>query len=249
MSAPNGPEILTDQPDPAGAETLAIMQAAPRYHAWQYRRVAPFLGRRIAEIGAGVGNMSQHLLSGRPDLLLLTDTDAGYRAALHERFDSDDSVDVRSLTLPDDQAAEQLREYRLDTVVAFNVIEHIPEDVPALRSIARMLMPGGRVVILVPALPSLYGSLDVELGHARRYTRRTLADAIGRAGLSVERVFYFNLLGSLGWWFSACVRRQPRIPVRQLRIFDALVPLLRLEDMVPLPLGQSVIGVGALRGH
>jgi SAM-dependent methyltransferase len=249
LSAPNRPEILGYQPDTAGAETLAIMQAAPRYHAWQHRRVAPFLGRRIAEIGSGVGNMSQHLLRGRPELLVLTDTDASYRAALRDQFDGDRSVDVQTLTLPDDQSAERFREYRLDTVVAFNVLEHIAEDVAALGSIARMLMPGGRIVVLVPALPSLYGSLDVELGHARRYTRRTLATAINGAGFSVERVFYFNLLGCLGWWLSARLRRQPRIPVQQLRIFDALVPLLRLEDLISLPLGQSVIGVGALRGY
>lgn len=249
MRAPHRPEILRHQPDTAGAETLAIMQAAPRYHAWQYRRVVPFLGRRIAEIGSGVGNMSQHLHRGRPDLLVLTDTDASYRAALRGRFDGERSVEVEALTLPDDQTAQRLRGYRLDTVVAFNVLEHITEDVAALRSIARMLMPGGRIVVLVPALPSLYGSLDVELGHARRYTRRSLTTAIDRGGFSVERVFYFNLFGSLGWWFSARLRRQPRIPVQQLRIFDALVPLLRLEDFVSLPLGQSVIGVGVLRGH
>lgn len=249
MRAPHDLEILGDHPDPAGAETLAIMQAAPRYHAWQYRRVAPFLGRRIAEIGSGVGNMSQHLLRGRPELLVLTDTDASYRAALRQQFAGESSVEVASLRLPDDQAAEGFRAARLDTVVAFNVLEHITEDVAALRSMAQMLMPRGRAVILVPALPSLYGSLDVELGHARRYTRKTLSAVIDQAGFSVERVFYFNLFGSLGWWLSARVRRQPRIPVHQLRIFDALVPILRVEDLVSLPLGQSVIGVGVLRGH
>ncbi len=159
------------------------------------------------------------------------------------------SVEVEALTLPDDLAAEQFRARRLDTVVAFNVLEHIKEDVPALRSIAHMLMPGGRVVVLVPALPALYGSLDVELGHVRRYTRRTLTAAIEKAGFSVERVFYFNVVGSLGWWLSARVRRQPRIPLIQLRIFDAFVPLLRLEHFLPLPFGQSLICVGALRGN
>ncbi len=75
----------------------------------------------------------------------------------------------------------------LDTVVALNVIEHIPEDVAALRSVAGMLAPGGRAVVLVPALPALYGSLDRELQHARRYRRAGLRAAFSAAGLRVTR--------------------------------------------------------------
>jgi hypothetical protein len=64
------------------------------------------------------------------------------------------------------------------------------------------------------------------------------------AGLRVERAFYFNLVGTFGWWLNARVRQVPRIPLAQLRYFDAMVPVLRLEDHLPLPLGQSVIGIG-----
>jgi SAM-dependent methyltransferase len=180
---------------------------------------------------------------------LLTDTDQEYRGELRRRFAAEPAVEVEALTLPDPRAAERFRRYRLDTVVAFNVLEHIEQDVAALRSIADMLAQGGRAVVLVPAFQSLYGTLDVELGHCRRYTRRSLAAAMTGAGLTVERVFYFNFAGALGWWLSARVRRQPRIPERQLRIFDALVPMLRLEDRLPLPLGQSVIGLGSVGGR
>jgi len=230
--------------DAAGAETLEIMEAAPRYNHWQFRRIAPFLGRRICEVGAGIGNMSLHLMSACPDLLVLTDMDPYYRAALRRRFGNAAGVAVRDLTLPNSDAAAEFERHALDTVIALNVIEHIAEDVEAMRSIAAMLAPGGRAIILVPALPWLYGSLDEELGHVRRYTRTSLAERMRQAGLSVERTFYFNLAGTLGWWVNARVRRVPRIPISQLRWFDAMVPVLRLEDRLPLPLGQSVVGVG-----
>ena len=249
MSAVPRPELPATPRDPAGAETLAIMQAAPRYHAWQYQAVAPFLGRRLAELGAGFGTMSAHLLSGKPDLLVLTDTDESYLSGLRTRFGGEPSVSVEALTIPDPAKGTGFKRYKLDTVVAFNVLEHVPQDSAALETAAGMLMPGGRVVVLVPALPALYGSLDIELGHARRYTPRSLRVAVQAGGFVVEHLRYFNIVGSLGWWLSARVRRQPRIPLGQLRLFDACVPALRLERFLPLPFGQSLIAVGRLRAR
>lgn len=224
------------------------MQAAPQYNRWQFGRVAPYLGKRICEVGSGIGNMSALLLGRTPDLLVLTDTDPYYREALRNQFTGHHEVRVEELTLPDPAAGARFREYELDTVVALNVIEHIREDLEAVRSIAGMLRPGGRAVILVPALPGLFGSLDRELGHQRRYTRNSLSRLMQNAGFRVERTFYFNLVGTLGWWVNARLRKTPRIPLQQLRQFDRLVPVLRVEDRVSLPLGQSVIAIGAIGG-
>jgi SAM-dependent methyltransferase len=192
--------------------------------------------------------MSTLILDGAPDLLILTDTDSYYRAALHRHFEGRRNVVVEELTLPDLSAGERFGRFDLDTVVALNVIEHIADDVGALQSIASMLRGDGRAVILVPALPALFGSLDLALGHHRRYTRTSLRVQMQKAGFRVERTFYFNLTGILGWWLNGRVRRVPRIPLDQLRHFDRLVPLLRTEDLVPLPLGQSLIAVGTVGG-
>ena len=231
--------------DQAGAETLEIMEAAPRYNSWQFSRVAPYLGRRICEVGAGIGSMSALIADSRPDLLVLTDTDPYYRGVLQDRFASSPEVVVDQLTLPDVSAGDRYQHYALDTVVALNVIEHIAGDVAALGSIAAMLRPGGRAVILVPAFQELFGSLDRELGHVRRYTRTSLSRRMREAGFRIERAFYFNLVGTIGWWVNARLRQVPRIPVDQVRYFDTLIPMLRLEDRVPLPFGLSVIAIGA----
>ncbi len=191
--------------------------------------------------------MSALFLDAAPELLVLTDTDPYYREALEQRF-VDREVVVKELTLPDDVAGPRFQEFRLDTVVALNVIEHIAEDVAALRCIRNMLRPPGRAVILVPALERLFGSLDGALGHQRRYTRRSISERMGQAGFLVVRGFYFNLVGTRGWWLNARIRKLPRIPLTQLQYFDRLVPMLRIEDMIRLPLGQSVIAVGAVDG-
>jgi SAM-dependent methyltransferase len=234
--------------DKAGAETLAIMQAAPRYNRWQFRRIAPYLGRRVCEVGAGIGNMSALIAASGPEQLVLTDLDPAYRDILQSRFADSPDVAIEHLQLPDPSARSRFEGYQLDTVIALNVIEHIREDVEALRSMAGMLQPGGRAIVLVPALQQLFGTLDRELGHARRYTRQSLTRQMNQAGFRVERVFYFNLIGTFGWWANARLRKVRRIPIEQLRVFDAMVPFLQLENLVPLPFGQSVIAIGAVGG-
>jgi SAM-dependent methyltransferase len=230
--------------DYAGAETLEILAEAPRYNRWQFDMVAPWLGRRILEVGAGIGNMSEQFLESRPELLVVTDTDAFYRARLAERFAGRPEVVVEALSMPDPSAGPRFAKYRLDTVIATNVVEHIEDDLGTVRTMGGLLVPGGRAVILVPALQSLYGTLDRELGHYRRYSPARLRVLLERAGLQVEQLGWFNRVGVLGWWFNGRVRKVSRIPLDQLRSFDRLVPLFRLERFLPLPFGQSLIAVG-----
>lgn len=231
--------------DSAGAETLEIMAAAPRFNAWMYQTVAPFVGRRVLEVGSGIGNMSAHILGGGPEHLVLTDLDAWYRDQLRQRFGGQPAVRVDQLRLPDPTARDRFRADRIDTIIALNVVEHIEHDIGALRTMREILVPSGRIVILVPALEALYGEMDKELGHFRRYTRRTLTDAFARADFRVDRMMWFNRAGVPGWWFNGRVRKVRRIPVDQLRTFDVLVPLFRMERFLPLPFGQSLIAVGS----
>lgn len=233
-----------DPADLAGAETLEIMSAAPRYNAWQFACVAPFIGRRILEVGSGIGNMSAHFAARKPEHLVLTDTDSWYRDRLAEKFGQMPGVRVASLTLPDPDAADTFAVDRLDTAVALNVVEHIPDDVGTLRTMRDIVTKDGRVVILVPALEGLFGSLDRALDHQRRYTPASLRRLFNEAGLRLVHLSWFNRVGALGWWFNARVRRRERIPLGQLRMFDALVPVLRWERWLPLPFGQSLIAVG-----
>jgi SAM-dependent methyltransferase len=203
--------------DVAGLETLEVMREARRYNAWQYSRIAPYLGARVCEIGSGIGNMSSLILRDRREMMVLTDTDPYYRSRLQSQFAQHANVIVESLTLPDPSAVERFKRYRLDSVVALNVIEHIPDDVGAMRSIAELLNVGGRAIVLVPALEALYGSLDIELEHCRRYTRRVLTDRMRTAGFLVERVFFFNAVGAIGWWANSRLLKRSRISARQLR--------------------------------
>ena len=205
-----------------------------------FRRVRPWIGDRVLEIGSGLGNLSQFLVD-RPQVVL-TDTASDYLARLRERFGHLSNVEVLRLYLPTVEGPIATRSF--DSIVCLNVLEHVADDVPSLVAMRALLAKGGRIILLVPALRALYGSLDRALGHVRRYTPSTLRQAFAAAGLRMRHLEYFNLAGIPGWWLMGRVLRREMIPQSSLRWFDALVPLFRFERFLPWRLGQSLIAIG-----
>jgi hypothetical protein len=86
--------------------------------------------------------------------------------------------------------------------------------------------------------------MDRELGHHRRYKRGALSDLLRATGFKLAHIEYFNLAGVPGWWFAGRVLRRPIIPAGSLKLYDALVPLFRLERLLPWRVGQSLIAIG-----
>ena len=194
----------------------------------------------MLEIGSGIGNLSAFLVDA--ERLVLTDTRREYLDRLRTRFAGHPHIEVERLYLPNEDSA--LAGQRFDTIICLNVLEHVENDVASLAAMRNLLVPSGRLVLLVPALPVLYGSLDRALGHYRRYTPGQLAAKVQGAGYRVRHIEYFNVAGIPGWWLAGRVLRRTVIPVGPLRLYDALVPLFRLERLIPWRVGQSLIVIG-----
>jgi hypothetical protein len=117
--------------------------------------------------------------------------------------------------------------------------------VEAVRNMGAVLPGGGVVVLLLPAFPGLYGPIDRNLGHYRRYTGRSVARLAAEAGLKLQNLRYMNAAGFFGWWANARIFRREAQSARQIAVFDRLiVPLMsRIESILPPPFGQSLIAV------
>src|SRR5713226_5425557 len=170
--------------------------------------------------------------------VVLTDTEPYYLGRLRERFADRRQVLVTELRLP--AVSPGLKTERLDTVVCLNVLEHIEDDRASLRAIHDLLQPGGRLVLLVPSLRALYGTLDEALGHFRRYVPAELSEKLRATGFHVRHLEYFNLAGVPGWWVAGRLLRRRIIPTGALRWYEALVPRFRLERLLPWRIGQSL---------
>jgi len=226
-----------------GYNTLANMEAgAPNYNAWLGDRFNEYAGQRVLEIGAGIGTITSHLAAGRDHVTAL-EVDPFYVKRLHNRFRGQKNVEPyhSDVALAD---WKKLKGKRFDTIVLSNVLEHIPDDGGAVETFGKILPSGGKLLILVPALPVLFGSIDEAVGHFRRYTPQALRAVLQPHGFEVEVLEWMNLVGIPGWFVNGRLLKRRVLPPLQLRLYDQVAPLLaRAESKVKLPVGMSLFCV------
>ena len=229
------------------ADDLETMQEARRYGDHLFNLFRGHIGKRVLEVGCGIGTMSERLLAMADDVFAVEPNPhcaERTRQALgtHPRFT------MRECLLEECDPAE-LASHRFDTVYCSNVLEHIEDDVAALSTFRDVIVPGGKVLIFVPAVPAAYGPLDAELGHHRRYSKTTLAKAFHDAGLDLLTLRYTNPIGLLGWMYNAHITKSTAHSLTQVKLFETLVApwAMPLERLISPPVGLSLVAVGQKR--
>jgi SAM-dependent methyltransferase len=225
--------------DPYGAQILHSLSRARKFSGWMSDVVRPWVGRSVLEIGAGIGNLTIHLVPR--ERYRATDVNPDYLDYLANFALGKPYLEVGALR------AERAEDFepvagRFDTVVCLNVLEHLDDPAPVLRNFYSALAPGGRVILLVPRGPSRFNSLDRALGHRLRYTRERLREALVAAGFEIEAMFDFNRAGVFGWRLNGLLG-MTRFSRVQLKLFDSLVWLWRRVDrFLPWP-GLSLVAI------
>ena len=159
---------------------------------------------RTLDIGCGTGGLTVELMRRGHEVVSQDASPAIAdlcRRHLGEQGLPTDAVRVG--LIEDIDAAE-----RYDSVVALDVIEHIEDDGAAVRAMRDALVPGGTLLLSVPALSALYGPKDVAIGHYRRYDRKYLVDLLEREGLRVESLRWWNVIGVPAVWLTSRVLRR-----------------------------------------
>ena len=215
------------KPDEYGSNILVSLAEVPHFNRWMADALRPHLGARVLELGAGIGNMTRNLCPR--DRYTATDINPHYLDYLRRTFQPRPYVDVAKVdvTSAEDFAGLQ---GRYDTVVCLNVLEHVKEEAQALDNMRGALSKGGKLVLLVPQGPGVYGTLDEVLGHERRYTRTTLEKALKDRGFEIETLFDFNRTTTPGWWFNGRILRRKHFGKLQLKGMNLSVWLLRRVD-------------------
>lgn len=233
--------------DAIGEETLEAIGQAKRFNRWMYQTIKPWCKGHILEIGSGAGNISKFFLEDNAKIML-SDIRENYCQKLRNKLDDKKSLSgvvKMNLTDPDFDTKHRDIFNTFDTVFALNVVEHIDDDIIAIKNSKKLLKKDGHLIILVPSYQHLYNQFDVGLGHYRRYTRSSLARIFRMNDLKIIRKQYFNFVGLFGWFFSGSILKKEQVPVGQVRIFNSLVPLFKLLDLATFHrVGLSTIVVG-----
>ena len=233
---------------PYGRGLLGNLTGTPQYLSWLSRTLRPALGDTILEVGAGIGNLSGRLMAKRI-LYVAAEKDPLYLHALRNRFLRTPNVAVQKLD-PEQPGDFAGLENCFDTVLAINVLETLDDPRSVLDYVRQTLKPGGKIVVLVPNSPSLFGDLDRSLGHKRRYTASQAAELLRAAGFNVEKAESFNKAGAPPWWIYGRIFRANRINKLTLKIFDKTVWLWRrLEPVLPWPGLSLIVTARALGGQ
>jgi glycosyltransferase involved in cell wall biosynthesis len=232
----------TEDPRNIGHVTLARMGRLEPYNRWLADRFRAAVGTRVLEIGAGFGNMTRQL-TGR-ELVVASDLDPVALEYLRGVFRDDAAVRIASYRFPlDEDGRAQIRALAVDTVVCLNVLEHIEDDGATLADFHAILPAGGRLILIVPALARLYGTLDEHLRHFRRYEKAQLEEKIEDAGFALEDCRFLNRPGILGWYVNGKILRRRVLPAGQLAAFRLLLPLLKHEETKPPSVGMSLLAI------
>jgi SAM-dependent methyltransferase len=226
--------------EPRGYLTLKRMSGLKNYNDWLWNSIRSHVGERVLEVGAGIGNMTRYLY-GR-ELVFAADREVSFFHILRNKFRRKPGIVVDQIDL-DSDASLALAEHRFDSVVCLNVLEHVDDDVAALRRLHAILQPGGTIAIYAPAGQNLYGSLDEGVGHKRRYSKEDVEEKLRAAGFEVDRAYYLNRFGRIGWFMNSRVLGRKEIPFGQARFFDMLVPAFRVMEKTPPSRGLSVIAL------
>jgi SAM-dependent methyltransferase len=224
----------------SGVENLEVMQEAHNYNSYLLNIVvAEGRGATAAlDFGAGIGTFASELRMNGTRVICI-EPDLSMRRRLQvEQFEAHESLDP-------------IPEKSVPYIYSLNVLEHIEDDLRTLVDLYRRLMPGGTLLIYVPAFQILFSSADKRIGHKRRYTKAVLSRRLEMAGFEVDYARYVDSLGfGVALLFKLIGNKDGRVNPLALKIFDKWIfPVSRILDRVMSHVAGKNVLVRAHRPH
>lgn len=170
-----------------------------KYSEWMYHKYEAYIGKRVFDVGAGIGRMVQFYIE-HCERVVATDIFEGQVDFMNKRFKEFSNFEaVLFDILQDDISCFQ---EGFDTVICINVLEHLRDDELALRKMKALLCKQGRLILFVPAFQKLYCQMDANVSHFRRYDRGVLKELAARCEMRVLYNGYFNIMGIIPYFLK-----------------------------------------------
>jgi 2-polyprenyl-3-methyl-5-hydroxy-6-metoxy-1,4-benzoquinol methylase len=211
---------------------LELFQHAVNWKRYWLRHIRRYLGRRVLENGAGIATNTPLLVPCACEDWLCLDPDVRQVDVMRQaKLPANCRVACGTII---DLAAHE----KFDTILYLDVLEHIEDDRTEIAAARDRLLPGGHLVVLAPAHQFLYSPFDAEVGHYRRYDRRSLA-ACTAHGLALEEMRYLDSIGLIASAANRFLLKADTPTPAQIKLWDrSMVPISRCID----PLSHWLVG-------
>jgi len=218
---------------------LEIMSCAKNYNLWILDNFSPYINGKVIEVGGGLGNLSELIAKQCKSLISVEPDEANYNIICN-KLQNQNHVEVFLGFLCDFLKEKQTT---ADCILYINVLEHIENEIEELSLAKAALNPNGYICVFVPALQMLYGAVDKQVGHYRRYSKKHLIDLFeNQLNMKIVKINYFDILGVIPWYILSCVLKLTGQNPTTVKIYDKLiVPVMsRIEKHLKLPLGKNI---------
>lgn len=210
------------------------------YNKWIYNKIAEFFGNRCLDIGSSVDNITKYMIDRQ--FVVSIDIEEGHVNHQKKIFSEHKNIVIERADICD-KSSLSLQNYKIDTAICLNVLEHIKDENAALKNIYDILPPGGKLIILVPAFPCLFGSLDLD--HQRRYTVKYLKEVLMNNNFKIMKIFYMNFIGMIfGFVNGKILKKEVSEVVHSLKGYNFLFKIISIIDnIIGPPFGLSIVAV------
>lgn len=220
---------------------FAALNNAANYRQALLREFREFLRGDVAEVGAGIGQITEPLQNmSAVKRVVAVEPDPEFCAQHRSKFPRHELIEGTAGDLNPGQ--------EFDAILSVNVLEHIDAHEAELKLYSTMLRKRhGYLCLFVPARPEIYSPIDKDFGHFRRYQRKELRQLLRDAGFEVVRLCYFNFVGYFAWWLNFCVLKKHHFEPAKVLFYDrAIFPIVHMVERTICrpPFGQSLLAVG-----
>lgn len=213
---------------------------AKPYFLWQLQQFKPYLGNCILDVGCGLGNFTEILLDRK--LYIGIDLDLELIKQLKMEYSGKKNIELFHLDVTEPEFIILFKNKKPNSILCVNLLEHIEDDINAIRNMIEILPTGGYLCLLVPAFQFLYGTLDSLDGHFRRYNKNQICKKLKNLPLEVSNMYYFNFIGGLGWLFKGKILLEKTQSNANYYIMNLLIPIVsKIENLLKPPFGISLI--------
>lgn len=222
-------------------QELAFFEKAVNWKEYFSSFIKPFIGQNVLEVGSGIGATTRLLNNGSATMWTLLEPDEEMNKILQQKKETHSRFSnciIRNETIFELSSSE-----KFDTIIYIDVLEHIEDDKKEMQRAFELLQLNGHLIILSPAYNFLFSPFDKAIGHYRRYTSKTLKEAMPTE-LHLRQLKYLDSVGLFASLANKLFLKQNYPSEKQIRTWDRLmIPVSKWTDKIFFhSFGKSILG-------